>query len=526
MQNFGSSRFGALAIVLVSFSVTGCGAKTGLRVPRLDASPEVDVQRFDAVDVVDAVDVPTPISDVQPTYLGTEFYAVSTTNSNLPEPNPFSFSIAVGNPSNVAVDVTVTGGTLMNPMRFTVPAGGTSTQALPWVQALSNHSTRYAECQPGCCDSECCGGDTTPYASSQVPNGAYRIVANNPVTVYQFNPLEYQIRSPANCDVRSFTNDASLLLPTSAIASEYLVLSHGRFSGGSFVAVVGTSEEPTRVTIELNGNTLASRGAVSFPAYRGGQTVERTLARGEVLQLISPPADGELTGSTIRADHPVSVFVGVDCTNMSPDGNLGACDHLEEQLFPVSTWGNEVVVSALKDRGPNERSMFRVMASVDGTMIRFTAGGRRDPLVLNRGQFREYETSEDVLINASAPILVAEFMEGQQSTPGATTGDPAMVLEVPTRQYRRDYVFVVPASYTTNFLQITAPMDAVVTVDGNTLITGRTFIPGAPWAIWRTRISAGSHRVATSHPLGVGIKVIGIAPYTSYMYPGGLDLSR
>ena len=68
----------------MSLSLMACGAKTGLRVPRLDASPELDVQGFDAVDVVDVRDVATPISDVQPTYLGTEFYAVSTTNSNLP----------------------------------------------------------------------------------------------------------------------------------------------------------------------------------------------------------------------------------------------------------------------------------------------------------------------------------------------------------------------------------------------------------------------------------------------------------
>jgi hypothetical protein len=523
----GDSRFRGLG--LSTFSTTffallllGCGAKTGLRVPTRDAMAPRDVTVLDAADVVD---VPSPPVDVQPTYLGTEFYAVSTSNSNLPDPNPFSFAIAVGNPSNVSVDVVVTGGGLLEPLMFSVAAGGTSTQSLPWVKALSNHSVVYRNCGVGCCDAECCEGGGREAESYQLLDGAYRIRTTNPVTIYQFNPLEYQ-RSTPGCDVHSFTNDASLLLPTSAIADEYLVLSHGKFSGGSFITVVGTTEAPTHVTISLTATTVAGSGPAPFPEFRAGQTVERTLARGEVLQLITPRLGDDLTGSVVRADHPVTVFAGVDCTNMSPDGTLGACDHLEEQLFPVSTWGSEVVVSALHDRGPNERSMLRVMASRDQTILRFTPSRISPPRMLQRGQIFEFETAEDVLINANAPILVAEFMEGQQSTPGAMTGDPAMVLEVPTRQFRRDYVFVVPASYTTNFLQITAPQDAVVTIDGNTLVSGRSFVDGAPWTVWRTRIAAGSHRVATSSPLGVGIKVIGIAPYTSYMYPGGLDLSR
>jgi hypothetical protein len=37
-------------------------------------------------------------------------------------------------------------------------------------------------------------------------------------------------------------------------------------------------------------------------------------------------------------------------------------------------------------------------------------------------------------------------------------------------------------------------------------------------------VTAGAHRLRSGAGQGVGIKVYGIAPYTSYMYPGGLDL--
>jgi hypothetical protein len=44
--------------------------------------------------------------------------------------------------------------------------------------------------------------------------------------------------------------------------------------------------------------------------------------------------------------------------------------------------------------------------------------------------------------------------------------------------------------------------------------------------IHRGRITAGTHTVQLNDRRPFGIKVIGIAPYTSYMYPGGRDLAR
>jgi hypothetical protein len=43
------------------------------------------------------------------------------------------------------------------------------------------------------------------------------------------------------------------------------------------------------------------------------------------MQLVGEGA-GDLTGSTIEADHPVAVYVGHDCTNVPFD--RVACDHL------------------------------------------------------------------------------------------------------------------------------------------------------------------------------------------------------
>jgi hypothetical protein len=516
-----------LALVASSSVLVACGAKTGLRVNELprDASLEdaLDAAALDG-DVIDVADAGPP-PDVRPTYLGTEFWAASTTNSNLPETNPFRFAIAVGNPSDTSVDITVTGGALTAPRRFMVAPGGAHTEGLPWVPALSNQSGTLGMCPPGCCDAECCEFSARGPRTALVRGGAYRVQASSPVTVYQFNPLEFEVPTGGGCTMRSFTNDASLLLPTAALGREYLVLAHGTFSGGSFVAVTGTTER-TRVEVVASADVVASERGEPVAAMAAGERQAFVLGRGDVLQLLSSGGGADLTGTTVSASEPVAVFAGVDCTNISLDGSLGACDHLEEQLFPTNTWGTEVVVSALRDRGRSERYLLRVLATQDGTRVTYTPSWARAPDVLRRGQFVEFEHGADLLVTATAPVQLAQYMEGQAATSGATAGDPAMVLEVPTRQYRRDYVFVVPSTYTVSFVQAVAADGATVLLDGRPFTAERSFVESTPWTVHRARISPGTHRISTTDPRGLGLKVIGIAAYTSYMYPGGLDLGR
>src|SRR4051812_15538975 len=115
-------------------------------------------------------------------------------------------------------------------------------------------------------------------------------------------------------------------------------------------------------------------------------------------------------------------------------------------------------------------------------------------------------------------------MEGQDTTPGATVGDPSFVLEVPAPQYRTDYNFVVPSSYTSSFINVVGRTGASILLDGTALPGAGTVISGTLWSVWRLSIAPGSHRINTAGATGFGLKVLGVAPYTSYTYPGGLDL--
>ncbi len=474
-------------------------------------------------------------------YLGTEFWAVTSLNSQLDM--RFNFAIAIGNPNSSAVTVTVTGGALGAPLTFSVAANNTATQILPWVNTIANRGTSF------------------PIPSSTTVNGAYRITATQPVSAYQFDPLEYQ-----QMGMRfSNTNDASLLLPTVALTGNYLVLGHQSwYVTAGFVDIVGTSATPTTVTVTTRSPIAAGTGV---PAAAAGSTQTYTVNRGDVIQLVgtagySPsctsdprcgmfpcanfcPYDPEdFTGTVITATAPVAVFSGADCTNISnpttmtdPGGSCPACDHLEEQMFPTETWGREVVVTQFQDRGSfgtTEPYIVRIMSRENANTISFTPSSAHATVVLNRGQFTEFCTTSDFMVSSTQPILVGQYMVGQnQTTCGTcsttagsfpTDGDPSFTLDVPTPQYRRDYNFVVPNSYTVNMINVVGRTGAMILLDGVPLAGSGSVVSGTVWSVWRQAVTPGSHSMSTPGADGFGLEVLGNARYTSYAYPGGLDL--
>jgi hypothetical protein len=263
-------------------------------------------------------------------------------------------------------------------------------------------------------------------------------------------------------------------------------------------------------------------------AAAAGSTQTYSLNRGDVLQLIGGgtttsrtcTAD-DLSGSTVTADQPVAVFVGHDCTYMPCTD--AACDHLEEQLFPNETWGRRYVVSGLRERSPTETSIIRIMSRTDGNALTFDGIARPAacPATLGARSFCEFETAADFAVSGSGALLIAQFMLSQSHVSGV--GDPAMVLEVPTQQFRTSYIFNVPGSYTQNFLTVVYPTGMMPQLDSATIAAG-TVVGASGYSVSRFSVAPGSHRMTGAAPFG--IKVTGTADYTSYMYPGGLDLNQ
>lgn len=499
-------------------------------------------------------------------YIGCDYWFTSTLNSQLgsfpttSNPNSavgvagFPFAVAIANPQTVAAQVTISGGGLSG-MATTVAPGQLAIVQLPWIQSVSqvnqaNHAPAVGH-------------------SVLAHNAAYHLASNVPVTVYDFNALSYQdVRHPhCNPDTDltcfSFTNDASLLLPTNVLTGNYTVLAWPsettQYMGsvdptfGGFVTIIGTSTTPTNVTIHLTGSVGAGS---SVSATAAGGTITETLQQGDVLELVSGSittctrspqpiqyddsivpmpiyacqtnAAHDLTGSIITADQPVAVFGGHDCANIPYD--KAACDHLEEELFPNETLGQHYLVSYTQPQlSPREPNQVRVMSNHAGNMITFTPSTVHAPVTLDRGAYIDFLQTADVEVQGSGSFAIAQYFVGEDyngTSTSSSVGDPSMVLEVPVEQWRTSYEFLTPNTYTKSYVNVVAQHGANITLDGTALGVAPATV-GA-FDVYRVDISTrtGAHHIESSGGQTFGIKVYGFGAYTSYMYPGGLDLTQ
>jgi hypothetical protein len=473
---------------------------------------------------------------------GCAFVAAATLNASLGRQEPgtsraqFPFAVVLTNPWPVATVATFEGGGLAAPRTETVPPRGTSTVTLPWVRALSE------------------GGDPEAVASTFAPDGSVRIRTTLPVAAYQFNPLGFA--STEGCDkarCRSFTNDASLLLPVAALRRRYTVvtrptvrvLQQGQIRwqrAAGFVTVVAT-EDATTVTLRLRARTAAGDG---IPAGAPGETLERTLQRGDALQLVSalgptcarpepdtvrgdtfcqPVAAEDLTGTVVTSSAPVAVFAGHDCALVPY--NRFACDHLEEQLVPDEGLGMRYIAPRTPHLA-NEPEVLRVVATRPDTRVTFEPAVHAPVTLVAAGDWVEFEHRTSVAVTASAPVVAAQFLVGagyDASTLLNVRGDPDMVILPPVEQARGRYRFVAAPGFPDSVAIATAPMGERLRLDGRE-VTDAPIGSVAGFAVYHLRVAPGGHTLeSVRRGIRFGVLVSGLAPSTSYTYPAGLDLA-
>ncbi len=442
------------------------------------------------------------------TYFGCDYWPTVTGNM---VSQVYNFAVAVSNTTGIAATVQLDGGALTQPDIFQVPPNSTVVRRLPWVTGLKLCSGQtWQDCR------------TLHPNSARVDNGAYHLRSTAPVTVYQFNPLDYTL---PNAPENSYTNDASLLFPTNAWRQDYYATTWRETAQLSPTLMAVTAyQDNTRVTITSKAPTIAEGGA---PAFSVNVPQDVMLNSGDVIELGSIALGADLTGSRITSDKPVQVIAGHYCANV-PDG-FGFCDHLEESMFPVDALSNRYIINApaVTTIPTGKENMVRIVATQPGTTLSYDPPQVGAPSSIGEaGAFVEIpRQAASYMITANHKVLVAQIMEG--STVAGNTGDPAMALAVPVEQYRDNYLFHAPTNYETNYIDITAPVGATVMLDGAP-ITNFTPIGNTGYALARVvplgpgPLSDGNHAITGS--AAFGISVYGYGMDTSYWYPGGLDL--
>jgi len=379
---------------------------------------------------------------------------------------------------------------------------------------------------------------------------AWHIQSNRPVVAYQFNPI---------CCNYSFTNDASILLPKGALTENYVALTYPTWNPSTTTSYPSTLtivaiEDDTQVEVRLRDPRIRPSMQGVVPDADGVLTV--TMNAQEVLNIESAAdvPEVDLTGSVVAASKPVAVYGGHTCTNIPI--SLSACDHVEQQLFPSETWGQNYVAAPLKLRGDGRRTRegtyWKILARRDGTEVVFdqpfndlsplrqSAAGvpycgdkliRNDTLLLNANEFCEFGTQTGYAVNATQPILYGAFMSGQESTGnlqfGNQAGDPAFFLLPPQEQFRTDYAFLTPATYALDYATVIVPNGSSLTLDGRRLVFDDyeyDLIPSQNYLRVHIPLADGPHTIVGDSPFG--LIVYAYDDFVSYAFTGGLNLAK
>lgn len=454
-------------------------------------------------------------------YVGCDYYPTVTANTGLWW-SGFDFAVAVANTTTEPTQVVVTRGSETVESRTVAPKG-LEIIKLAWVEELRGPEPDIA------------GLPKAVPPPSIVHGGAYRLRSDHPVTVYQFNPLDYEIApAPAGCPTSgskegcfSYSNDASLLLPTHVLTRDYMAVTWNSLGCRSGFVTVTATRDDTTVQLSPVGEWEPGAGI-----DENGHGIAK-LNAGDVIQISAADAGGpfcmnyqgtDISGTRVSASKPVQVIAGHACANL-PTPKTDACDHLEEAMFPLETLGKDYLVAVPADpSGDKSPHTIRILATEPGTELTL------DPPLAPAGELAPGKPLEipyvldDVRVTATKPVLVAAFMQGSKSVPSGA-GDPSESLAVATEQFRADYVFLAPKNYDVSFVNVVAKLGANISVDG-ALIPAQAFSPignsgygVARWKLEPTEI----HEAKASEKFG--ITVYGYGTYTSFMYPGGLDLA-
>lgn len=499
-------------------------------------------------------------------YVGCDYWPTVTPNGVW---SIFDYAVVVSNVGTTDANVTVTGGALTSAdggvpsVNVTVAPGALEKIYLPWVPALKGG------------DADNCG-DPPPLPNSVVAaGGAYHLVSSTPVIVYQFSALEYKgaggppgktwtgAACPGNTQCTSgpnagstvgcfsFTNDASLLLPSTAMTLNYRVSGHPGVgtsgSGTNTFFTVTATQDGTNVTATLpaTSHVLASSGNV-IAASNGAGTLTFALAHaGDVAEVIGTEGNtADFSGALVQADKPIEVITGTSAVTI-PD-NVAAADHTEQTVLPVETLGKHYIIP-LPDAPSGGRGIgvIRFYGNQDGTTLTYSGSTPSGcPTSLNAGQVAECKigsvniftgkiTSADVDVSGDKEFSVALFQEGGNSFGSILSaggeGDPSESVVASVEQFRLKYLFLAPTDYDKSYADIVGESDAAPVLDGTPVSATFSPIGSGSFGVWRVALdggpkSDGAHTLTSTKP--VGLQVVGYGSYTSYQYPGGLNLNQ
>ena len=392
-------------------------------------------------------------------------------------------------------------------------------------------------------------GSQTDTQQIQIPpnNVANFALSPEAVDVLQFSIYPEDKTEIVGLNRENFSADMFSVFPVQQFFlkyEDYVAVSIGssfrfwqRYGFNSSVIVVGTKINTALiVTPSQDGVAYLSSSAEPIKLYKGEKTTFE-INRFETVRMSSYL---DLTRSKLQASFPVAVYSGHECANV-PVEYVNLCDHLVEQLPPVSVLGQCYVVPALQ--ALDRQYLIKVVATEIDTLVSircFTNGDLtfRSTEVLN-SDFKEYfiDPGQSCTVQSSKPVLVAQFAA---STIAKTRGGPFMIIHNDIeKMVNEQQVYSVEneegdVEVFSHFITIIIPLKhfnpADIVIEDHLLLTmdysrsSNINSDCGSFEVITIPVNAGHRVIKHNNPEGKFlVSAYGFAPVSSYGYSPGLN---
>ncbi|XP_044847500.1 IgGFc-binding protein-like [Mauremys mutica] len=217
--------------------------------------------------------------------------------------------------------------------------------------------------------------------------------------------------------------DTTPVYPVHSLGTEYYVVTPTMGTDRYGEVAIVAWEGPTTVDVHL-------KGAVIFQGktHLGGSRLTIKLEANQAAQLQSPV---DISGTKIISQKPVAVYVGHTCVTRS-----NQCDHVSEQLLPVSSWGTTFIVPPLSFEMQGD---IIYISTSQATEVEVQAGMSKSSMRLPAENAVQYRTpsSNALYFSTSAGIQVIFFCDG--GTKGNIRYDPFFMAIPAVSSYCQSY---------------------------------------------------------------------------------------
>ncbi|WP_162944834.1 gliding motility-associated C-terminal domain-containing protein [Flavisolibacter nicotianae] len=324
---------------------------------------------------------------------------------------------------------------------------------------------------------------------------------------------------------------ATLLFPTNTLGKEYYSVNFNQVSNEAlsncWMYAVAVDTGTTVVQITPSGNTLTHPAGTPFTV---------SLSQGQIINLMGqlenssgqPYLGVDLTGSTIKSIgggsggcKRIAVFSGSGKISITCDGTSASSDNYMVQAFPKTAWGKRYLTAPTRNFTNN---FFRICVTDPATVVKVNGAVLTG---LKNNFYYEIKTSSPSLIEASQPVLVAQYITTQGACGNApTTGDPEVIYLSPVEQNIDKVILNSTSNYaiTQHFVNVVIRSVAVPSfrLDGSTVNGFSTHPQDPSYSYAQLTVGAGKHTLQADS--GFNAIAYGYGEFESYGYNAGTNV--